>query len=67
MRAALLAVIQLLLAVVSSPAQTYDVVVYGATSAGVAAAVAVQDGCRPRDVEVAKVQRILRGQEAYLG
>jgi len=36
-------------------------------AAGVAAAVAAQDGCRPRDVEVAKVQRILRQQEAYLG
>ncbi|MEJ2701045.1 MAG: FAD-dependent oxidoreductase [Sedimentisphaerales bacterium] len=36
-------------------------------AAGVAAAVAVRDGCRPRDVEVAKVQRILRDQEAYLG
>ena len=36
-------------------------------AAGVAAAVAVQDGCRPRDVEVAKVQRVLRQQEAYLG
>jgi len=36
-------------------------------AAGVAAAVAVQDGCRPRDVEVARVQKILREQEAYLG
>jgi FAD dependent oxidoreductase len=36
-------------------------------AAGVAAAVAVQDGCLPRNVEVAKVQKILRGQEAYLG
>jgi hypothetical protein len=36
-------------------------------AAGVAAAVAVRDGCHPRDVEVAKVQRILRDQEAYLG
>ncbi len=36
-------------------------------AAGVAAAVAVKDGCRPRDVEVAKVQKILREQEAYLG
>ncbi|MCR4411960.1 MAG: FAD-dependent oxidoreductase [Thermoguttaceae bacterium] len=36
-------------------------------AAGVAAAVAVKDGCRPRDVEVAKVQKILRQQEAYLG
>ena len=36
-------------------------------AAGVAAAVAVQDACLPRDVEVAKVQKILRQQEAYLG
>lgn len=36
-------------------------------AAGAAAAVAVQDGCRPRDVEVAKVQKLLRAQEAYLG
>jgi len=36
-------------------------------AAGVAAAVAVQDACRPRDVDVAKVQKILRQQEAYLG
>ena len=35
--------------------------------AGVAAAVAAKDGCRPRDVEIEKVQRILRQQEAYLG
>jgi hypothetical protein len=36
-------------------------------AAGVAAAVSVQDSCRPRDVEVARVQKILREQEAYLG
>jgi flavin-dependent dehydrogenase len=36
-------------------------------AAGVAAAVAVQDDCRPRDVDVTKVQRVLRQQEAYLG
>jgi len=36
-------------------------------AAGVAAAVAVQDSCLPRNVEVAKVQKILRDQEAYLG
>ena len=36
-------------------------------AAGVAAAVAVQDSCRPRDVDVAKVQKVLRQQEAYLG
>ena len=36
-------------------------------AAGVAAAVAAEENCRPRDVEVSKVQRILREQEAYLG
>ncbi len=36
-------------------------------AAGVAACVAVQDGCLPREVDVARVQRILRDQEAYLG
>lgn len=36
-------------------------------AAGVGAAVAVKDGCRPRDVDVAKVQAILREQGAYLG
>ncbi|HPP51749.1 MAG TPA: FAD-dependent oxidoreductase [Thermoguttaceae bacterium] len=36
-------------------------------AAGAAAAVAVQDGCPPRQVDVAKVQKILRQQEAYLG
>jgi hypothetical protein len=36
-------------------------------AAGVAAAVAVQDGCTPRHVEVPKVQKILKQQEAYLG
>jgi hypothetical protein len=36
-------------------------------AAGVAAAVAAKDGCRPRDVEVSKVQQILKQQEAYLG
>jgi ribulose 1,5-bisphosphate synthetase/thiazole synthase len=36
-------------------------------AAGVAASVAVQDGCLPRHVDVAKVQKILRDQEAYLG
>lgn len=36
-------------------------------AAGVAAAVAALDKCRPRDVEVAKVQKILKQQEAYLG
>lgn len=36
-------------------------------AAGVAAAVAVRDGCPPRAVDVPAVQRILRAQEAYLG
>jgi hypothetical protein len=36
-------------------------------AAGIAAAVAVRDSCRPRDVDVTKVQQILREQEAYLG
>ena len=36
-------------------------------AAGCAAALAVQDGCRPRDVEVAKLQKVLREQDAYLG
>jgi len=36
-------------------------------AAGVAATVAAQDGCRPRQVDMAKVQTILRQQEAYLG
>lgn len=36
-------------------------------AAGVAAAVASQDGCTPRAVEVAKVQKILKQQDAYLG
>jgi len=35
-------------------------------AAGVAGAVAAQDGCRPREVDVAKVQTILRQQEACL-
>ena len=36
-------------------------------AAGAAAAVAVADGCRARDVDVAKVQKLLRQQGAYLG
>lgn len=36
-------------------------------AAGVAAAVAVEDKCLPREVDVAKVQKVLRQQEAYLG
>lgn len=35
--------------------------------AGAAAAVAVQSKCRPRDVEIAKVQKLLKDQGAYLG
>ena len=36
-------------------------------AAGVAAAVAAVTGCTPRDVDVAKVQQVLREQKAYLG
>ena len=36
-------------------------------AAGVAAAVAAADGCRPRDVDVSKVQTILKQQQAFLG
>ena len=36
-------------------------------AAGVAAAVAVTAGCRPRDIDIGKAQGILRKQEAYLG
>jgi ribulose 1,5-bisphosphate synthetase/thiazole synthase len=36
-------------------------------AAGVAAAVAAQAGCRPRDVDIAKVQKVLKEQGAYLG
>jgi len=36
-------------------------------AAGAAAAMAVQEGRRPRDVDVAKVQKILMEQGAYLG
>jgi ribulose 1,5-bisphosphate synthetase/thiazole synthase len=36
-------------------------------AAGVAAAVAARDGCRPRDADIAEIQKILRQQEAYLG
>jgi hypothetical protein len=36
-------------------------------AAGVASALAIREGCHPRDVDVTKVQRILREQEAYLG
>jgi len=36
-------------------------------AAGVAAAVAVRDRCKPRDADVTEIQKILRQQEAYLG
>lgn len=36
-------------------------------AAGCAAAVAAKDGCRARDVDVPKLQKLLREQEAYLG
>jgi len=36
-------------------------------AAGCAAALAVKDGCRVRDVEIPKLQKLLRQQEAYLG
>jgi len=36
-------------------------------AAGVAAAVAAADRCTPREVDVPKVQKILKEQEAYLG
>jgi hypothetical protein len=36
-------------------------------AAGVAAAVAVQDRCPPREANVARIQKVLRQQEAYLG
>ena len=36
-------------------------------AAGAAAAVAVKDKCPVRDVDVGKVQEVLKGQEAYLG
>ena len=36
-------------------------------AAGAAAAVAAQTGCRPRDVDISKVQKLLREQGAYLG
>lgn len=36
-------------------------------AAGVAAAVSLQDGCLVREVEVAKVQKILKEQDAYMG
>ncbi|MBI5385996.1 MAG: FAD-dependent oxidoreductase [Verrucomicrobia bacterium] len=36
-------------------------------AAGTAAALSVQTGCRPREVEMAKLQKLLLGQGAYLG
>ncbi len=36
-------------------------------AAGVAAALSIQDKCKPREVEIAKLQKILRQQGAYLG
>ena len=36
-------------------------------AAGCAAALAVQDGCRARDVDVPGLQKLLREQDAYLG
>ena len=36
-------------------------------AAGCAAALAVEDQCRPRDVEVPKLQKVLKQQGAYLG
>jgi hypothetical protein len=36
-------------------------------AAGCAAAMAAKDGCRARDVEIARLQKLLREQEAYLG
>ena len=36
-------------------------------AAGVAAAVAIRDRCKPRDADITEIQKILRQQEAYLG
>ncbi len=36
-------------------------------AAGCAAALAVRDRCRPRDIDVPKLQKVLKEQEAYLG
>jgi len=36
-------------------------------AAGAAAAVAVQSNCRPRDVEIPRLQKLLKEQGAYLG
>ena len=36
-------------------------------AAGTAAALAIDSKCRPRDVDVVKLQRLLKSQGAYLG
>jgi hypothetical protein len=36
-------------------------------AAGVAAALSIQDKCKPREVNIGKLQKILRQQGAYLG
>ncbi|MHC4401794.1 MAG: FAD-dependent oxidoreductase [Planctomycetota bacterium] len=36
-------------------------------AAGCAAALAIQDGCLPREVDVPKLQKVLKEQDAYLG
>jgi hypothetical protein len=36
-------------------------------AAGVAAALSIKDKCKPRDVNIAKLQNVLRQQGAYLG
>ncbi|MCL2878088.1 MAG: FAD-dependent oxidoreductase, partial [Acidobacteria bacterium] len=36
-------------------------------AAGVAAAISIQDNCKPRQIDIAKLQQILRKQGAYLG
>lgn len=36
-------------------------------AAGAAAALAIKDKCRPRDVEIAKLQKLLKEQGVYLG
>ena len=36
-------------------------------AAGAAAALAAADGCPVRDVDIPKLQKLLRRQEAYLG
>jgi hypothetical protein len=36
-------------------------------AAGVAAALSARGGCRPRDLEIGKLQTVLKEQDAYLG